>query len=165
MASVSIVIHCFNEEQHIGHLLDCIFQQTVRDVGVIVVDSGSTDNTLNVVTDYPVILLSIKPEEFPFGMSLNLGCRAATKEMIDSVHVYPRRTDWIENLIEPFADPRVALAYGGQRGGESTKCSERQILAKWFPEQSNPRQDGLFCNNANVAIRRDSGNLSLMVRI
>jgi GT2 family glycosyltransferase len=63
-------------------------------------------------------------------------------------------SDWLERLIAPLSDPKVALAYGKQRGDETTKYSERQILRKWFPELSNPSQDHPFCNNANVAIRR-----------
>ncbi len=72
---LSIIIRCYNEEQHIGRLLSGIMQQTVQNVEIIVVDSGSTDATLSIVSDYPAKILSIKPEEFSFGRSLNIGCR------------------------------------------------------------------------------------------
>ena len=39
----SIIIRAYNEEEHIGRLLQGITEQTVRDVQVILVDSGSTD--------------------------------------------------------------------------------------------------------------------------
>ena len=52
--SVSIVIRCYNEEKYIGRLLQGIMQQSVDDVEIIVVDSGSTDGTLSIVADYPV---------------------------------------------------------------------------------------------------------------
>jgi hypothetical protein len=48
----------------------------------------------------------------------------------------------------------VALTYGKQRGTVTTKFSEHQIFAKWFPDSSQPRQSHPFCNNANAAIRR-----------
>lgn len=155
--SVSVVIRCYNEEQHIERLLTGIVQQTVQDVEVIVVDSGSTDATLSIASRYPVKILSIQPKEFSFGYSLNVGCRAATSSfiVIASGHVYPLYRDWLERLLAPFSDPRVALVYGKQRGNERTKYSEHQVFAKWFPDESNPSQGHPFCNNANAAIRRE----------
>ncbi|NEQ09520.1 MAG: glycosyltransferase, partial [Moorea sp. SIO4E2] len=66
MPETSIIIRCYNEEQHIGRLLSGIMQQTIQDVEIIVVDSGSTDATPSIASRYPVKLLSIKPEEFSF---------------------------------------------------------------------------------------------------
>ncbi len=71
----SIVIRAYNEEKHIGRLLTGIFQQTVKDVQVILVDSGSTDNTVQIASTFPVEIVHIKPEEFSFGFSLNQGIR------------------------------------------------------------------------------------------
>jgi len=154
--TVSVVIRCYNEAQHMGRLLSGIMQQTLHNVEIIVVDSGSTDGTLAIAAQYPVKILSIKPEEFSFGRSLNLGCAAATGEfiVIVSAHVYPVYQDWLEQLLAPFSDAQVALTYGKQRGNQTTKYSEHQIFAKWFPEQPQPSQNHPFCNNANAAVRR-----------
>ena len=153
----SIVIRAFNEEDHIGRLLTGIYQQSIREVEVIVVDSGSTDSTLSIVGEYPVRVLSIAPQDFTFGRSLNLGCEHASGDLIvvASAHVYPVYPDWIERLIEPLADPNVALTYGKQRGTADTHFSEAQHFAKLYPEDSSKDQDGPFCNNANAAIRRE----------
>ncbi len=153
----SIIVRCYNEEQYIRQLLTGILQQSIGDVEIILVDSGSTDTTLSIVSKYPVKIFSIKPEEFSFGRSLNVGCQAARSEfiVIASAHVYPVYNDWLERLLVPFTDPKVALVYGKQRGNSSTKYSEYQIFKKWFPEQSVFRQDHPFCNNANAAIRRE----------
>lgn len=156
MTKCSIVIRCYNEEQHIGQLLQGISEQSFADVEIIIVDSGSTDATLNITSYYPVKVVSIKPSEFTFGRSLNLGCQEATGEfiVIASAHVYPLYHDWLSKLLAPFSDPQVALTYGKQQGNETTKYSEHQVFAKWFPEQSNFNQTYPFCNNANAAIRR-----------
>ncbi|MGB7712111.1 MAG: glycosyltransferase [Microcoleus sp.] len=78
MVKCSVVIRCYNEEQHIGRLLSGIMEQSVRDVEIILVDSGSTDATVAIASRYPIKLLSIQPQEFSFGRALNLGCQAAT---------------------------------------------------------------------------------------
>jgi rhamnosyltransferase len=159
MSKCSIVIRCYNEAEHIDRLLRGIYQQTLTRTEfpeVIVIDSGSTDRTVEIASQYPIKLLTIKTEEFSFGRALNLGCAAATGDyiIIASAHVYPVYSDWLEQLVAPFADPKVALVYGKQRGNENTQYSEHQIFAKWFPEESDPQQLHPFCNNANAAIRR-----------
>ncbi len=156
MPSISVVIRCFNEEQHIGRLLTGITKQTTPASQIVVVDSGSSDATLSIAGRFPVEIVTIEPEEFSFGRSLNRGCAAARGDIvvISSAHVYPIYDNWLAGLTAPFADPSLALAYGRQQGDERTHYSERQILARWFPAESDPRQEHPFCNNANAAIRR-----------
>lgn len=156
MCKVSVVIRCYNEEEHIGRLLSGILEQTVRDVEIVVVDSGSTDATLSIAARYPVRIVHIEPAQFSFGRSLNKGCAAATGEILvfASAHVYPLYEDWLERLLEPLAVPGVGLAYGCQRGDSVTKYSEHQVFARWFPPVSTPDQKHPFCNNANAAVRR-----------
>lgn len=151
-----MVVRCYNEERHIGRLLDGILEQTERDVEIVVVDSGSTDRTLEIVAKYPVRLVQIRKEDFSFGYSLNAGCREAKGEILvfASAHVYPTYDDWLERLLEPFADPEVGLVYGKQRGNDTTRYSEEQVFRNWFPEISDDEQDHPFCNNANAAVRR-----------
>jgi rhamnosyltransferase len=153
---ISVVVRSFNEQNHIERLLVGVFEQSIRDVEVILVDSGSTDQTLPIAGKYSVQIHTIQPSEFSFGGSLNVGCRAAKGELIVlvSAHVYPVYNDWLAKLTAPFSDPKVALSYGKQRGNETTQYSEHRIFSKWFPNHSNFRQDHPFCNNANAAIRR-----------
>jgi rhamnosyltransferase len=152
----SIVIRAFNEEKHLGRLLEGVSQQSVKNVQVILVDSGSTDKTLDIAESHDVKIVKIDPQDFTFGYSLNKGIQAALTEviMIASAHVYPVYPDWIEKMIAPFSDPSVALVYGKQRGIKSSHFSEEQIFRHWFPDFSQSSQDHPFCNNANAAIRR-----------
>jgi len=152
----SVIIRAFNEEKHISRLLTGITQQTLKDVEIILVDSGSTDHTVEIALRYPVKVVHIQPNEFTFGRSLNRGIAAAQSEyvVIASAHVYPVYPDWLETLIEPFSEQTCALTYGKQRGCSTTQFSEHQIFSTWFAEQSCRRQFHPFCNNANAAIRR-----------
>jgi len=156
MPACSIIIRAHNEEKHIGRLLEGALKQTIHDFEIILVDSGSDDATVAIARHYPVKILTIEPADFTFGRSLNLGCSQAQGEfiIIASAHVYPVYPDWAEQLLRPFADPRVALVYGKQRGNALSRFSEEQVLSKWFPDASVPQQRYPFCNNANAAIRR-----------
>jgi rhamnosyltransferase len=152
----SIVIRAYNEEKHIGRLLEGIRQQTIKDVEIILVDSGSTDGTVSVAESFGARIARIPSAEFTFGRSLNLGIQAAMRELIviASAHVYPVYPDWLESLLRPFEDENVALTYGKQRGPETAQFSEQQIYHQWYPDVSKPRQATAFCNNANAAIRK-----------
>ncbi len=154
--SCSIIIRAYNEEAHIGRLLTGITQQSAEGLEIILVDSGSTDDTVKIAERFPVKIIPIKPETFTFGSALNRGIQASSADIIviASAHVYPIYPDWLEQLLTPFADPKVALVYGKQRGNGDSKFSEHQIFARWFPEQSQSHQLHPFCNNANAAVRR-----------
>ncbi len=152
----SVIVRAYNEAQHIGKLFDGILQQSIKDVQIILVDSGSTDRTVEIAQNYPVDIVHIQPQEFTFGRSLNLGIEAAKADFVvnASAHIYPVYPDWLERLLEPFEDERVALSYGKQRGMETTQFSEHMIFAHWFPDHSDLNQSHPFCNNANAAIRK-----------
>ncbi len=158
---VSVIIRCYNERENIGKLLHGIREQSIDDVEIILVDSGSTDGTLAVAKEFGVDGIEyIAPEKFSFGRSLNYGCDAASGEfcVVASAHVYPRRDDWLESLLLPFWEDEsgeLALVYGKQRGNAVTSFSEKQIFRQWFPDHDICRQSHPFCNNANAAIRRD----------
>ena len=153
---LSIVIRCYNEERHIGRLLFGITQQTIKDVEIIVVDSGSTDSTLSIVNQFPVKVVTIEPDAFSFGKSLNIGYQNTNNDIVvnASAHVYPIYETWLEKLTAPFANPEVALTYGMQRGNQVTKLSEHQIFQRLFPDHADSAPAAPFCNNANTAVRR-----------
>jgi len=152
----SIIIRAYNEATHLPRLLEGISQQAVKDVEVILVDSGSTDATVSIAESFGARVVKIPAEEFIFGRSLNFGIQAAKHEfiVIASAHVYPVYPDWLECLLRPFDDDRTAVVYGKQRGTRTSKFSEHQIFQQWFPDEDTQRQPSPFCNNANAAIRR-----------
>jgi glycosyltransferase involved in cell wall biosynthesis len=156
IGSCSIVIRAFNEEKHIGRLLEGIRQQTIKDVEIVLVDSGSTDETVSVAESFGARIVRIPSAEFTFGRSLNFGIQQATRDLIviASAHVYPVYPDWLESLLRPFENEHIALTYGKQRGPETAQFSEQQIYHQWYPDVSRPRQATAFCNNANAAIRK-----------
>lgn len=155
---ISVVIRTLNEARHLPALLSSIAQQVLGEHGceVVLVDSGSTDGTLQIAEQHGCRIVHIRKEDFSFGRSLNLGCLAATGDALVFVsgHCVPCDTRWLAKLVAPLGTDGIALSYGGQVGDERTHFSERQIFAKYFPAQSKLPQEGFYCNNANSALLR-----------
>jgi glycosyltransferase involved in cell wall biosynthesis len=155
---ISVVIRTLNEARHLPELLAGIARQQLSggSCEVVLVDSGSTDGTLQIAEAHGCRIVHIKKEEFSFGRSLNVGCLAATGEALVFVsgHCIPCGADWLARLVAPLGHDNVVYSYGGQVGNDSTHFSERQIFAKYFPAQSQVPQEGFYCNNANSALLR-----------
>lgn len=155
---VSVVIRTLNEARHLDALLTGIEEQETDGlaVEVVLVDSGSTDGTLEIAERHGCRILHIRREDFSFGRSLNMGCEAAEGEIlvITSGHCVPVDKHWIRHLCQPIIDGVAEYTYGRQLGGPQSYYSECRIFAKYFPEQSKIPQEGFFCNNANAALSK-----------
>ena len=153
---VSIVVRTLNEGEHLPALLDGIAAQEYASgsVETVLVDSGSTDDTLAIAQRHGARIVHIRKEDFSFGRSLNVGCEAAKGDILVFVsgHCVPAASTWLAELVKPIEDGAAAYSYGGQVGGVQTKFSEQRIFAKYFPSTSRVPQQGFFCNNANAAL-------------
>lgn len=153
---ISIVIRTYNEEKYLGELLKAINTQESSEIEVVLVDSGSTDNTLSIAKDYDCKIIKIAKSDFTFGYSLNVGCNAALGEVLVFIsgHCIPRNSKWLVNLVSPIVDQNIDYVYGRQIGRDFTKFSEGVHFEKTFPKYSKIPQDGFFCNNANAALKK-----------
>jgi len=114
---VSIVIRTKNEGECIDDTLSRIQEQDFGgEYETIVVDSGSTDSTLDIVKRHNVRLLRMPQEEFTYGRSLNMGASHSKGQFIVnlSAHALPKDERWLTNLIGSFEDGSVAGVYGRQ---------------------------------------------------
>lgn len=154
----SVVIRAFNEERWLPAVMSALDRQRYRDFEVLLVDSGSVDRTRDIAAEHGARIIRLRTEDFTFGHSLNVGLSASNGRLIAivSAHAIPGNEDWLERLIAPLRDPRVAMVYGGQRGHEISKFSEVQDFERIFPSRPTPVDAGNpFANNANSAVRRD----------
>jgi rhamnosyltransferase len=125
---------------------------------VVVVDSGSTDGTQQIVRAFPVELIEIQPEEFTYGYALNLGVALTDSDIIAtlSAHSLPASPDWLRNLVQPFARARVAGVYGRQLPRPNATILELIGMRLTGVLSDTPKlldRQPLF-SNANGAFRR-----------
>lgn len=110
-----MVVRAKDEAAKIGTTLERLAAQTVADrAEVVVVDSGSSDGTIDIARRAGVRVIEIPAESFTYGRSLNIGCRDAETPLLAalSAHAPPRDSGWLERLLEPFEDERVACVCG-----------------------------------------------------
>ena len=158
----SIVVRALNEGRYVRELFAVLKNQKCSFAfEIILVDSGSTDDTVKIAVEGDVDkILHIKKEDFTYGRALNRGIAAAEGEVIValSAHCIPTAEDWLVNLLKPFNNSGLAYAYGRQIGIDekrpnhpSTRYSERRIFEKVFPLISSRRLNEPMMNNANSA--------------
>ncbi len=112
--TTSWVIRTKNEEKHIGEVLEMLQKQTRQDFEIIIVDSGSTDETLEIIKNFPTKLIQIKPEEFNYGFALNLSIKESRGQFIGilSGHSVPITKNFYANGMKFFSDPKIAAISG-----------------------------------------------------
>ena len=80
MVKVSIVIPVYNAEKYIDRCVDCLLNQTLKDIEVIFVDDGSTDDSLSTLKSYTSDdsrFKIIKQENRGPGLARNVGLENA----------------------------------------------------------------------------------------
>jgi glycosyltransferase involved in cell wall biosynthesis len=156
----SVVIRTYNEEKHLDELLGQLRRQRCASsaLELVLVDSGSTDGTLEIAQRHGCRITHIAKDDFTFGRSLNIGCDFARGELLAFVsgHCVPVDQHWLDRLVAPLLSGQAEYSYGRQLGHGPTKFSERCHFDKWFPEYSKVPQQDFFCNNANAALTRSA---------
>lgn len=85
---ISIVVPVFNAEKYLRQCLDSIVNQTLRDIEIICVNDGSTDNSLSILKEYALAderVRIIDKENGGYGHSMNKGFAVAQGEYLGIV--------------------------------------------------------------------------------
>lgn len=154
---VSFVIRTKNESRFIGKVLKFLYKQTYNNFEVLIVDSGSTDGTLEVVKKFPVRIIKIKPEDFNFSYALNLGISKARGEYIAIIsgHSIPISDEWLENGMRHFRNKKVAAVSGYYTFIPIGYFSRKLGRFFFLPYQRKIEKKCPRMTNTNALIRKD----------
>lgn len=161
----SIIILTKNGGDNFSLLLDCIYSQQFKGTyEVVVIDSGSADATLEAVSQYPVILKEILPSQFHHSRTRNLGADMSKGRYIVYItqDALPVDNNWLQNLIDGFSGPEVAMVAGRQIAWDTCKPPEKFFYHYNFPTfkivvQSGAAayyHDNIFISDVNAAYRK-----------
>lgn len=165
---LSIVILTKNGGPLFKEVLAGLFAcEGIRATEILIIDSGSTDATLEYATEYPQIRIHrIPPSEFGHGRTRNLGAQMTKGPTIVYLvqDATPATPDFLERLSAPLAEENFAGAFGRQLPRPWTNKIEQIFLEHTYPDRrevracADARQLGIksiFFSNVCSAIRRD----------
>ncbi|WP_042692268.1 glycosyltransferase family 2 protein [Methanobrevibacter oralis] len=82
---ISAILAVFNEEKFIIKAIESLINQTIREIEIIIVNDGSSDNSLNIINDYckkDSRITIINQENMGLGASRNNAMKIAKGEYI-----------------------------------------------------------------------------------
>jgi rhamnosyltransferase len=164
---ISVVIPVKDGGDGLVRCLDAILgQRCTEPIEIVVVDSGSSDGSVEMARARGALVHEIGPHEFGHGASRNLGAGRSRGELLvfisqDAIPVGER---WLERLTRPLReDPDVAGVYGAQLPHPGARPPERYFLG--FLYGPTPRRqragrveelsmDTTLFSNVNAAMPR-----------
>ncbi len=139
---VSLFIPTFNAGPEFPQILQRMRDQELdAALEVVIVDSGSTDGTVEYLRQQPVRLVQIPNGEFNHGLTRNRGIQEATGDIVVLATQDARPADrhWMRRLVDCFEDPAVAGAYSRQLPRPDANPFIKNRLDNWAASRTEPR--------------------------
>ena len=155
LKQASVLIRTLNEAAALPATLASVLSQQTAPFEIIVIDSGSTDETVPIAREWGARVIELGPEEWSYPRALNLGAEVASGEVLVclSAHSVPIDDKWLTYLLRHFDDPVVAAVWGQElnesRADPVPGPPSRYGRGSYTAET---RRWGL--SNANSALRR-----------
>ena len=167
---VSIIIPTLNAHSYIKKLLQVLLNQTRVPDEIIVIDSESVDETREICKEFTSVkLISIKQLDFDHGKTRDYALQASRGDYVLFLtqDALPADNLYVENILHPFEDKKVAMVTGRQIAEEGSSYIERLTREFNYPAQSDVKSKDdihrlgiktFFSSNCCAAYRRNAYN-------
>lgn len=167
-ARTAVIVPVLNAAADLPALLAALARAEPAPGRVLFIDSASDDGSVATLLGCGHRVFGIRRAQFGHGRTRNLGARLCPQAeflVYLTQDACPQGTDWLAQLLAPFADPQVALAYGRQLPRAGAGPSERFARAFNYPELRDRSVladvdrrgvKALFCSNSFAAYRRSA---------
>jgi rhamnosyltransferase len=155
---VSIVMRSFNEGWALKETLPAIQRQEYRNWELIVIDSGSTDGSVDLIREAePAHFLQIQPHEYVPGRVMNCGVDLAKSEYVVFLNAdaTPQGTNWLRPLVNALLDPQTAAVFGRQIPRPDCRAVFAHDYDRCFGENRESACWEHFFSMASSGIRKD----------
>jgi rhamnosyltransferase len=165
---ISVLIPVKNGGEDLRRCLERVRAQRVdAETELIVVDSGSTDGSVELARSFGAIVFEIPPDRFDHGATRNYAAARARGDRLvfTSQDAYAEHDDWLARLVSHLDQERVAGVYGRQLAHHHASPPEEYFLDFLYGPQSRVQAIGVngdgismtttLFSNANAAIRRE----------
>lgn len=142
---VSVITPCFNAETYIEETLQSVFSQSYKAVEILVVDDGSTDNTVKLVKAYSPRVKLIESDHHGGSVARNKGLNAAGGEYIqflDSDDLLLK--DKLRKQVSILEELNLDMVLCGAQLMDATGTNFQSLEPDWdgrvispFPENSD----------------------------
>jgi rhamnosyltransferase len=136
-AAASILILTKNEARNISHCLDAVLsQESPSRPEVILIDSGSSDHTVQIAGRYPVQLYRIAAESFHHARTRNLAAELAQGEYLVylAADALPCSSRWLGALLRNFEDSTVGAVYGRHVPRPDASIERQGVLSTMYSD-------------------------------
>jgi glycosyltransferase involved in cell wall biosynthesis len=152
--AISILIRTFNSAGTLPEVLAKLEPQP--DDEIIIVDSGSTDSTLEIAKNHHARILIAEPP-FNYSKSLNLGFRAARNPWVlvlssHCIPVAPRYLSGWREAVAKFPDD-VVVAYGTRLLSAKEKSPGNSGTPRYLDHAGWEQDKQIFAGNSNALYR------------
>lgn len=162
---ISVIIPTLNAEIHIKSLLIALHGQSLKPFETIVIDSSSSDKTIETAKSLGAKVVVIQKKDFDHGRTRNHGANIAAGDIIVYMtqDCLPADFLFLENLIAPLSDPAIPLSYARQLPKEDANPVEKFARFFNYPQQALIKDNSslatmgiktFFCSNVASAVRK-----------
>lgn len=152
---VSIIMRAKNTGWVIHQALAALYSQTFKDFELVVVDSGSTDNTLDIVRCFPHRLIQIEASDYFPGAVLNAVIQETRSGLIvfQNADTVPLTPYALQRLLDVFDDEKTQAAFARQIPRPEAFAWVRRDYDTAFPE-FGPAPEWMTLSLPLAAMRR-----------